>query len=290
MPQSFLAATDFSRHARFAAERAAMLAAEHSAGLALLHVLAKAPLDALRAEFRIAPEAATKLVADVNHTLARLASLLSKRTGVAPVARVEVGEVLEVLIHECDSADLLVVGSRGAHRLRGMILGSTVERLLGKCPRPVLVVKRAPRAPYSRVLVPVDLSTRSSSALRMALRVAPTSAVTVSHAYNVPFEEKLHVAGVADEDIEGYRVETASNAAAALRKVVEDVAGDTRRIAHVVQQQSPPRSVMETERTLVPDLIVMGKRNRPPLERVLVGSVTRHVLAQSRCDVLVVPA
>ena len=38
------------------------------------------------------------------------------------------------------------------------------------------------------------------------------------------------------------------------------------------------------------DLIALGKHKRPVLQEFLLGRVTRHVLADSRSDVLVVPA
>ena len=288
MPQRFLAAIDFSEHARYAAERAAMLTAEQSGRLELLHVVAKAPLDALRSELRVAPDAAAKLVEDVCRMLDRLAADLTAKTGTAPARRVEIGDVLNVIGLECRRAELLVLGAHGTNPLRDMILGTTAERLLGRCPRPVLVVKRAPRNAYLKVLVPVDLSPRSTSVLRTALRVAPKSAITITHAYDVPFEGKLHLAGVADETIQAHRLEAANKATAAIRDLGESVAGERGRFAHAVHLENPSRSIIETEHKLMPDLIVMGKQGRSMLEEVLVGSVTRHVLGNSRCDVLVV--
>lgn len=285
----FLAATDFSEHAGYAAHRAALLAAEHGAQLELLHVVAKTPLDALRAIFGATPEGAARLVDDVRHMLSGLAAELAEKNGIAATRRVEIGDVLNVIILECRLAGMLAVGARGTSALHDRILGTTAERLLGKCPRPVLVVKRAPRQAYAHVLVPVDLSASSDSALREALRIAPKAAITAVHAYDVPFEGKLRLAGVADETIQAYRLETAEKAVAAIGELGERLGGERSRFAHAVDRANPARLILEKEEALNADLIVMGRRGRSTAEEWLLGSVTRHILADSRCDVMVVP-
>jgi universal stress protein E len=60
--QRFIAATDFSEHATWAAQRAALLAKQHGAQLELLHVVAEAPLNALRELFQAKPEGVASLV------------------------------------------------------------------------------------------------------------------------------------------------------------------------------------------------------------------------------------
>ena len=84
--------------------------------------------------------------------------------------------------------------------LRDLILGTTAERLLRTCKRPVLVVKRPPEAPYEHVVVPVDFSL-SAPALTMARQIAPNARITIIHAFRVPFEGRLWMAGAAGETI-----------------------------------------------------------------------------------------
>ncbi|MNF17923.1 putative universal stress protein [compost metagenome] len=45
--------------------------------------------------------------------------------------------------------------------------------------------------------------------------------------------------------------------------------------------------IVEQELELDCDLIVVGKQGESALEELLVGSVTKHVLNESQCDVLV---
>ena len=54
-----------------------------------------------------------------------------------------------------------------------------------------------------------------------------------------------------------------------------------------IVQGDASQHVIEQEQDFDCDLIVVGKHGRSPLEDLIVGSVTRKVLAESRCDVLV---
>ena len=284
--QRFVAATDFSRDAGYACRRAALLAAEHGAQLELLHVVGKAPLDALRQAFRTKPAHVANLVGDLRHTLARRAAVLAEETGASIRAQVEIGAVQDVIARECRRADLLVVGARGTNPLRDAILGTTAERLLGKCRRPVLVVKRPPEQAYAKALVAMDFSAPAKSALRAALRLAPEADFTAVHAYDVPFEGKLRLAGVEDEAIDAYRFQAARKAAAAIRALGQKTGIH---LAHAVNRGHAPLLILEKERALRSDLIVLGKAKRSIATELLLGSVSRHVLADCRGDVLVVP-
>jgi nucleotide-binding universal stress UspA family protein len=284
-----VAATDFSEHAVRAAQRAALLAAQHGARLELLHVVAEGPLNALRRLLQAKPKGVASLVEDVREALAEAAAKLGKLTGAPVSTRVEIGEVLKVIGRQCRSADLLVLGARGTSPLRDAILGTTAERLLGNCARPMLIVKRRAAHPYQHVLAALDFSTASGRALGAALRLAPQAHVTAVHAYGVPFEGKLRLAGVEEETIDAYRHRAAQKAIAGIRALGEQAAGEATRVAHRVGRGYPPHFILRQEQAQRADLIALGKLKRSAVQEFLLGRVTRHVLADSRCDVLVVP-
>ena len=285
----FLAATDFSEHAGWAVQRAALMAAEHGAQLELLHVVAEGPLNALRELFQAKPEGVAKLVEDVGHALGAAAAALAKTTGAAVGARVETGEVLDVIARESSGADLLALGARGTNPLRDAILGTTAERLLGKCTPPMLIAKQPAERPYQQVLVALDFSPASEGALRAALRLAPQAAVTAVHAYDVPFEGKLRLAGVDEGVIDAYRYGAAEKAVDKIRALAERTAGERARVAHRVGQGYAAHLILENEQSLRANLVVLGKEKRPLMQELLLGRVARHVLADSHTDVLVVP-
>ncbi len=154
--------------------------------------------------------------------------------------------------------------------------------------RPVLVVKQAPKGSYQRVIVPVDFSPHSVQALKTAMHIAPSADITIIHAFDVPFEGNLRIVGVADEEIHRYHIQARQQA---LRKIGDLVGGldaAPYRFRHVVKHGDAPRVILDKEQELEADLIVIGKHGQSIVEDLFLWSVTRHVLADAKCDVLVV--
>lgn len=290
--RSILAATDFSEDARHAAGRAAMLASGLGAGLSLLHVISAPMLGSLRSLFASADAdaAETRVRAQAQQSLDTLAVQLEGHVG--EVAReagreVRVGRVLDEILSAADEHDLLVVGPRGSSPLRDLILGTTVERLLSKSLRPVLVARKPAHASYQRVVVAMDFSPDSVAALRIARQVAPQAELTAVHAYDLPFAGKLWAAGVQEDEIERYRANARQSAMRALERIAADAGLGPMQLATIVQQGHAGRLVLEHAAQLDADLIIVGKHGLSKLEELMLGSVTRHVLADAPCDVLV---
>lgn len=282
------AATDLSEPAALAVERAAQLATEQGAQLELLHVVNESALGSLRSFFRETPDMPERLVGDVRASLAEQATNIAARLGIATTSRVVVGQVLDEILATCPSSYLLVVGAHGLSWVRDAVLGTTAERLLGKCQSPILVVKRPPTSTYRNVLVGVDLSACSASALRAAIQLAAQAHITVVHAFEVPFEGQLWRAGVTEAVMENLRAKEKLKAIQAVRDVIDQAGSPAERIDYTVEHGHPLRLILARERMLSADLIVLCKRARSTAEAWLLGSVTRHVLADSDCDILVV--
>ncbi len=284
--ESLLVATDFSDNARQATYRAAALAAANGAQLELLHVMSRSSLDALREVFREHPAAQAALIGDVESMLSEEAANVAAQAGVNTNSRVSIGNVLDDILAATANADMLVVGAHGLNPLRDALLGTTAERLLRKCKRPVLVVKRPPRGAYENVLVPVDFSAHSAAALNLAVRVAPTAKVIVAHAFDVPFEGQLRLAEVSIEHIEHYRAQARQQALSNMHALTRDVRSNAQRFMDVVEQGDPRRIILAKEKLLGVDLIVISK-HASAVEDFFVGSVTRRILSDANCDVLV---
>jgi len=286
--KSIVAATDFSEEARHGAERAGIVAGEQQARLDLLHVISRSSLDALDKVFNAPADVETKLVDNAQSMLNELIADIGKKTPVVTNACIKIGRVLDEVLSASESADLLVLGAHGLNPLRDLILGTTAERLLRTCKRPVLVTKRPPQARYEHVLVPVDFSAYSTPALAMATQIAPNARITMIHAFRVPFEGKLRQAGVAEDSIRKYGEEERQEAVKKATDLIHAAMDGTHRISFAVEQGDASRVILAKEEELSTDLIVIGKHGRSMVEEWLLGSVTRHVLAGSKCDVLVV--
>lgn len=285
-----LAATDLSAPARHAAARAARLAAESGARLGVAHVVSLGALDALRGLLAGDADEVTARVLDESRAeLGRLAAELGERHQVEAELHLAVGPVLAEIAAcaEARDADLLVMGARGTGFLGELMVGSTTERVLRKLSRPLLVVRQIAHEPYRRVLVPVDFSARSVAALRLARAVAPQADLILLHAFEVPFEGKLRMAGVEEDTLYGMRVTARRSAIERLNELVAAAGLAEAGVRRIVQHADPTTLILEQEQEQDCDLIVIGKHGQSMLEDMLLGSVTKHVLARAAADVLV---
>ncbi len=286
-----LVGTDLSRYASRAEVRAAMLARElGSESLDLLHVIGSPALESLRR--LLAPthqETGQRLVDSAREQLARQADELVEKHGIPVTPVLKFGHTHIEIVRHADAIDagFVLLGDHGGNFARKLFLGSTADKLLRKLSRPVLIVKREPQGPYQRVLMPVDFSESSRRAAEMALRIAPQASITLLHVFEVPFEGRMHYAGVDEETILSCRAEAREQANRAMQQFVSALEADDR-VSHLVEFGYAPTVILEKAEILEPDLIAMGKHGQSGWEDLLPGSVTRQVVREAVCDVLVV--
>lgn len=290
-PLSMLAATDFSAPARHALERAAQLAAAHpGAQLTLTHVISASMLARLRGVMRDeAPAMEARVAVEAARALAELAARLGAQHACPVNTRLSQGSALDAITGLADElqSDLLVMGARGAHFVRGFLLGSTTERVLRKTSRPVLAVKQRPQGAYRRVLVPVDFSAHAMAAAATAHRWLPDAEIILLHAYEVDIEGTLRFASIAEEKIHQYRARAREEALGAMAQFVGQLSIPSAQLTRLVVHGAPTLRILEHEQSLDADLVAMGKHGQSTLEELLLGSVTKHVLAYCSSDVLV---
>lgn len=286
-PRSVLAAVDFSAGSRNAAYQAALLAAEHRGALKLLHVVDEASVNTVREQIRSHDAAEAKLIGDARHKLDEIRAAIAEKTRVVAISRVTIGPVLEEIRSAAEQSDLLVLGARGLNPVRDLLLGTTADRLLRIYTGPVLVVKHPPQESYHRVLVPIDFSVHSAAALKMAMLIAPNAKIWVIHAFVPPFGE-IHLFDELDDEIERNCAEARQHALSQIGSLMRETDNDRHRLVRVVEQGDPTRLILAKEKEHQADLIVMGKHGRSIVEEMLLGSVTSHILVDSKCDVLIV--
>ena len=284
-----LAATDFSAHARHAADRAARLAHETGASLTLLHVPQADALGAMRRWMGQESAAEQVLLDQARQQLEALCAELASVRQLQVQARLCSGALLPEIDQAARALDagVLVLGARGEGFLRRLVLGTTAERLIRRSDRPVLVVRLQAHEPYRRVLVSVDFSPWSRQALDAARRVAPHARLLLFHAFQVPFEEKLHFAGVEAATIERYRQQARQQATQQLHALAHDAGLRAGHWEPCVVEGDASQRIVEQEQERDCDLVVVGKHGQSAAEDLLLGSVTKHVLAEGGVDVLV---
>lgn len=285
-----LAATDLSAPSRHAVDRAYRLAGELGCPLTLVHAIAPGIFDGLQALLGSdAPSLDQSLLADVAARLAALDADPQRSHGVRADCAVLSGRPIDAIAGHADETDagLLVLGARGEGFLRQLTLGSTASRLLRKTRHPVLVVKQPPHERYRRVLVAIDFSPAALAALRLARELAPTAALTLVHAVELPFEGKLQYANVDPAIIQQYRIQAQLEGMQKLRQLARDEALPDAGTQLLALHGDAARLLVEQEQEQDCDLIVVGKRGQNYVEELLLGSTTTHVLMEAQGDVLV---
>jgi nucleotide-binding universal stress UspA family protein len=160
-------------------------------------------------------------------------------------------------------------------------------RLLSTSTCPVLVVKQSPHESYRRILVPVDFSASSLPAIHQARSIAPQADIVLLHVFEVPFEGHLRYASVGEDTLNNYRIVAKQEATEKLDALRQDAGLSSHGSSLVVLNGDPIGRIIEQEQEQDCDLIVMGKHGESPIEDLLLGSVTKHVLAESLADILV---
>lgn len=139
-------ATDGSPTGRAAVEAGVELAADEGAGIVAVHVVSI--LDFAEHGNGGAPARPQRLPRAEDDSALQDALALAAAHGVDATSELLVGYPPKQIIRLASElgADLIVVGSRGLGRLKGVFLGSTSREVLAHAGRPVLVVQpvRAP--------------------------------------------------------------------------------------------------------------------------------------------------
>lgn len=289
-------ATDLSPQAETAVTRALQLAQQHAASVLALSVVP--PIDDADVSVRwwdqqgIRPgQLQAKLQSE---TEARLQESISEREcqsgAVARVVRGHTAPFLEIVrAAQTESSDLIIIGAHGGHFLHRLLVGTTAERIVRYSDRPVLVVKQPPREHYRKILVPVDFSPLSESALPFARDIAPQAKISVLHSYELWFESWIGVGNDLDECVLALLDEMANEARGRLTETVLRTGLDPASTPQLVRYGYPGRIITRVAQDWHIDLIVMGTHGRSFLKQILLGSVAEHVLKECHCDVLLIP-
>jgi len=279
-----LCATDLRPKSEAAIDRTGMIAEELNAASSLLHVVTP-------------PESGRTLESD----LERASEVMESRArpplwfaGPAPNVLVRAGGPARILIQTAQeiAAHLIVLGPHRRRAARDALAGTIAQRVLGEHHCPVLIVKRRPKDSYRNVLLALDRSGSSMSALRAAealLLKDPAVRATVVHALEPPYEQMYRSAGIAPNAITLYAEAWKREATLVLRRLLNRASNDFSRYDLILDEARPAAAVQKVAGQINPDLLVLGTRGKSPIRRAVLGSAANRILASASTDVLIVP-
>lgn len=290
--RTLLACTDFSPLAGRAVRRAARLAKAHEAKLVLVHAWDAPTIVPAWGDPGGGAWVSDEVVNEgVRARLERDGAALSAEYGIQVQATPLTGSVHRLIVEHADAvgADLLVVGAHGETGLLHRLLGSTTQKILRRSHRPVLVVRTAADADYSRLLAATDFSDSARDAARIAAALCPAATLWLLHAHEPELEKRLAYARIDPELGERYFGLALAEAERALATFAGMLERDGIACTPMLRQGHPSLLLPSVIDELDIDLVVLGAQGKSRLEAGLLGSVSQHAVAQAPCDVLVVP-
>lgn len=186
-------------------------------------------------------------------------------------------------IAEAEECDLLIVGSPHRGPVGRALIGSTANSLLSGSPCALVVAPRAYAAerhePFELIAVAYDGTPEASAALRRAERTAAA------------FGARLRLLTVVVPPVAvgaiGYLPPEPPDPKAMIETAMRSIDPGIEAESELLEG-SPGATLAEACGSEV-DLIVAGSRGYGPLQRVLLGSVTRRLVHDAPCPVLIVP-
>jgi nucleotide-binding universal stress UspA family protein len=271
-----LCATDLTPRSQRAVARATLLANQLGAKLTLLHVVDTA---------RGVPS--TESVRDdVIHHIAstglpvRHDPQIEIRTG-------EYAATIAAVAKEID-ADIVILGSQRRRPL-GPLIGATAERIIALAGRPALIVNSNSRVRYGAVVIAAELSDTFTRVVRIAssLKFLEAQSISVVHGFESTYRGPLY-AGSFDVRAAQRNLEALERAARARLLTSLDAAGvEGSRFRILFQQTRPMRAIQRIVRSVQPDLLIVGTKDRSMFDRIARGTIATDPLRNMECDVLV---
>lgn len=290
MIKRILVPWDGSESANEALRMAADLAVKASLELEVLYVIPsstewKGPLDNPTVACSIARvEDFEKCVEDTSALVNKIAAITG-RTDISPVVTVKVGNPVGRIVAHADATkpSLIIMGTRGLGRWKGLFLGSVSSKVAHSASCPVLLIGRARR--IDTILVAVDDTTASRNAVKWTASLAKITGAEVTllavdrvvpTILPVPGEYEivnLQTGVLAKQALESCR--QAAREAGLEAREREEAGDPTERILAVAAEGEY-------------DLVVLGSHGRGEVEDLLTGGTGDRVAHMADRPVLIV--
>lgn len=291
--KSILFATDFRGASTQAAEVAVQLATALGAHVTVLHVV-----DVLPTGHFLEPQY-KEHAADL---LRQTADQLAARKVAVTALPIGVGSRTDVIVRTADEvkADLILMGAGELAPGEVFSVGAVAEAVIQHARQPVLAIRPgADSVRFGRILCPVDHSPGSREGLQTAIHLAAAFGGAIDVLSVVPplrwFDKaaivpplQLLVAEEASKAVDRARGDRDSNWRAEFDRFLEGAEFGDVRWTRELRQGEPWQEIVAAAQTHHSDVIVMGAMGRSGVHRLLIGSVTRHVLRQLPCALLTV--
>ena len=285
---------DFSPVSKRALDHAAVIARWYEAELIVLHVT---PLMPTIFAFPSAVDIGASDMADAEAVLPELTAFVVEAETMVSATQAVVrsgSPAVEILRYAAEAeADLLVLGTHGRTGFERFMVGSVAEKVLRKAPCPVLTVPphgegQPPRPVFARILCGADFSEVSNHAAEYALSLAQEANGGLTLLHVVDWMPDKNFAKYPQFDAAAYQQVITREARRQLEGLVPEEARNWCQPDLRISCGKPYREILRVAAEDQADLIVLGVHGVVPIDRMLFGSTTQHVVRQALCPVLTV--
>lgn len=202
--------------------------------------------------------------------------------------QIELGPHALTLIDICQNLkpDLIVMRAHQNTKIKERLLGSTTDRVIAAAETPVLVVKRAVKESYDCVVVATNGADNALEASEFVIDLLPEVRLNLVQAVQIPpqLKEAMLRVGSRKSELESHRTKLLNDAKNHLRNLAEKVG---RRVKSQVLKGDPANALTRLCRKRDVGLIVLGQGRSSLVRRAFIGSVSRRLLRDAPCDVLI---
>lgn len=282
--KSILLATDLAIETNRAFERAVALASSLGAQLHILHVCPVYSSFGKKKQTISLKQDAKDMI---KKTLSACKGVKQVKTSITVI---EGGEIFAEIINHAEKvkAGLLVMGLHGKVKLRDMFVGTTVERVVRKGIRPVLMVKDTARRDYKNVLVGTDFSSAADQAFCLSMELAPKGTFYLLHAYGftqVYFGDQM--AKYAEDALEGHVTQKLEDFVKNNKKIMKKYTIGPEKIhPRKVKGEATSNLIGEASKVNA-DLIAIGTHSHISLMPYTLGGTAKDILSSPPCDILI---
>jgi nucleotide-binding universal stress UspA family protein len=280
--EKILCPVDFSAYSDIAIKYAAALAKEGQADLIVYHSVPDLIQVSNYMEGNFIQTVTENLIASGKEKLQDYTSRLIPKD-VKYKQRIGTGSAAEVILQIAskEKVDLIVMGTHGYSGFDKYLIGSVTNRVLHKCTIPVLAVCK-PRHHFihedtqhpvsiRRILCALDLEPNSPRIAQMGVALAGA------------YQSEIHFLRVLGR-------EHCDNEQKDIQLMREFVNVEDREIKthFTVRYGEPGQEILDMVEQQNIDLVIVGHHTRKALEEYLLGSVTKRVIPNCACPVLIV--
>ncbi len=290
--KQILVPTDFSENAQHAASYAIELATLCSAKLHLLHTPVIPTYLLMDLSYSPGPEAVTRILNDSQEAIDEQAKGIAA-SGVEYFTAIREGTVHEVIrdyAKEHD-VDLVVVGTHGRTGVSKLMYGSVTERVLKTVHTPIIVVPPEGGTAPSSIVIAYDFSAPAKRAANVARAIHGLchGPLHLVHSYLDVWGEYTDRGAVVGESAEKRRKALRLGLEEMLQTDAKELFSiDAQNIQTHLVTGDTAESILRVAEDVGATLICAGTTGKSGIERLLIGSVARRLLHDSKIPLLLI--